>query len=446
MYKKCFCAINSLRKNDDIIITKPHKGSGVVLLNKSDNVDKMNKILDDQSKFKRHGPVSFNDNTAIIELRLQKRLLDLVKADLMPKGIYDAIRPTGSQRPRIYRLPKTHKEGTPLRPILSMTGLSHHELGKWLAGPLQSVSERFSSHCISHSFTFAKTMQNLDIDPNVFMCSFDVSSLFTNVPLDETIKICSEAFYDQSNSPPVIPKDVFVELMKRASSSVEFSFNNTMYKQTDGVAMGLLFGAGLANIFVGYYEEKLFSQTQKPPTYFRYVDDTFAIFDHEAEADEFLTKLNCLHPSLRFTFEKEKDKCLSFLDVYVERTDIGFETNVYGKLTFTGQYLRWESISSLKRKINLISTLMHRALMICTKRRLNGEIERIKKILLDNGYPKNVINPQIATKIAQFSTLKRFGPEKCPVYLRVPWIGKPSTNLEKGNLLWFRQHPPGLYV
>ena len=219
--------------------------------------------------------------------------------------------------------------------------------------------------------------------------------------------------------------------MKRASSSVEFSFNNTMYKQTDGVAMGLLFGAGLANIFVGYYEEKLFSQTQKPPAYFRYVDDTFAIFDHEAEADEFLTKLNCLHPSLRHTFEKEKDKCLSFLDVYVERTDIGFETNVYGKLTFTGQYLRWESISSLKRKINLISTLMHRALMICIKRRLNGEIERIKKILLDNGYPKNVINTQIATKIAQFSTLKRFGPEKCPVYLRVPWIGKPSTNLEK---------------
>ena len=69
--------------------------------------------------------------------------------------------------------------------------------------------------------------------------------------------------------------------------------------------------------------------------------------------------------------------------------------------------------------------------MICTKRRLNGKIERIKKILLDNGYPKNVFNTQIIKKIAQFSTLKRFGPEKCPVYLRVPWIGKLSTNLEK---------------
>ena len=134
MHKECFRAINRLRKNDDIIVTKPDKGSGVVLLNKSDYVDKMNKILDDQSKFRRLGPVSSNDNTAIVESRLQKRLLDLVKADHMPKWIYDAIRPTGSQRPRMYGLPKTHKEGTPLRPILSMTGSSIMNLASgWLA-------------------------------------------------------------------------------------------------------------------------------------------------------------------------------------------------------------------------------------------------------------------------------------------------------------------------
>ena len=158
-------------------------------------------------------------------------------------------------------------------------------------------------------------MQYLDIDPNVFMCSFDVSSLFTNVPLDETIKICLDALYDDSDLQPLIPKVVFVELMKSATSSVEYSFNNTMYKQTDGVAIRSPPGSALTNIFIGYYEEKLFSQTQKPPAYFTYVDGTFAIFDHEAKADKFLTKLNSFHPSLKFTFEKEKGKCLSFLDV-----------------------------------------------------------------------------------------------------------------------------------
>ena len=97
--------------------------------------------------------------------------------------------------------------------------------------------------------------------------------------------------------------------------------------------MGSALGPAWANIFVGYYEEKLFSQTQKSPTYFRFVDDKFAIFDHEAEADEFLTKLNCLHPSL--TFEREMS-AVSY--VYVKRTDVSFATSVYWKPTFTGQF------------------------------------------------------------------------------------------------------------
>ena len=95
--------------------------------------------------------------------------------------------------------------------------------------------------------------------------------------------------------------------MKSATSGVEFSFNDIMYKQTDGVAMGSPLGPALANIFVGFYEEKLFSQKSKPSTYFRYVDDTFAMFRNEEESDNFFKQLNCLHPSLKFTFEKEKN-------------------------------------------------------------------------------------------------------------------------------------------
>ena len=127
---------------------------------------------------------------------------------------------------------------------------------------------------------------------------------FTDVTLDETIKICSEALFDESNLQSFIPKDVFVELMKIASSSVEFSFNNNMYKQTDGVVVGSPFDQALSNIFVGYYEEKLFFETRRPPIYIRYVDHTFAIFDHEAEAAEFLTKFHCLFPFLKFTFDE----------------------------------------------------------------------------------------------------------------------------------------------
>ena len=263
------------------------------------------------------------------------------------------------------------------------------------------------------------------------MCYFDISSLFTNVPLEKTINICADALYcDDSDAQPFISKAVFIELMKSATSGVEFSFNDIMYKQTDGVAMGSPLGPALANIFVGFYEEKFFSQISEPSTYFRYVDDTFAIFRNEKESKNFFNQLSCLYPSLKFTFEKEKNNCLPFLDVNVERTVTGFEASVYKKPTFTGQYLHWESFSPTKQKTNLISTLVHRGLTICTKSKLNEEIKLIKNILWDNGYPESIIDSNISKKIAQFSMPERFGPE-CPVYLRVRWIGKASIGLEK---------------
>ena len=76
--------------------------------------------------------------------------------------------------------------------------------------------------------------------------------------------------------------------------------------------MGSPLGPALANIFVGYYEEKLFSEISKPAVYFRYVDDTFVMFQNEKESEEFLIRLNGLHSSLQFTFEKEKNNFLPF--------------------------------------------------------------------------------------------------------------------------------------
>ena len=103
--------------------------------------------------------------------------------------------------------------------------------------------------------------------------------------------------------------------MKTATTSVEFSFNNIKYRQIDGVAMDSPLGPVLANIFVGYYESKLFNEISKPTVYCRYVDDIFSLFYKEIEFQKFLNCLNSLHPSLKFTSEIETNNSLPFLDV-----------------------------------------------------------------------------------------------------------------------------------
>ena len=64
--------------------------------------------------------------------------------------------------------------------------------------------------------------------------------------------------------------------------------------------------------------------------------------------------------------EKESNIELTFLDVLVEREENRFLTSVYRKKTFTGCYLNSQSNCSLKRKVNIIRTLCHRAHKICS--------------------------------------------------------------------------------
>ena len=193
---------------------------------------RMGCILDDKTKFLTMCGVDLHDNTAKNKQRLQKRLLDLVHQNILARDVYDRVQPTGSQQPRMYGLPKKHKENIPLRPILSMIGSSQHELATWLVEILVPILKSYSSHCRKYSFTFANCIQNCNFEPaKSFLCSFDISSLFTNVPLDETIDICADALYRRHLDYPPFPEDTFRELMLIATRGVEFSFNSQMYNQ-----------------------------------------------------------------------------------------------------------------------------------------------------------------------------------------------------------------------
>ena len=170
----------------------------------------------------------------------------------------------------------------------------------------------------------------------MFKCARNLSCLNLNCLnlklflLAETIQICVDALYGGELIPPDYPKEIFVELINSATTLVEFNFNN-MYKQIDGVAMGSPLSVAIANIFIGYHKGKLFESTTKPFLYHQYVDDTFAIFGSEEECTSFLDALNSMHSASKFTFEKEENDQLPFLDALVEKSNEGFLTSQFSE-------------------------------------------------------------------------------------------------------------------
>ena len=138
-------------------------------------------------------------------------------------------------------------------------------------------------------------------------------------------------------------------------TNVQFYFDGVYYKQVDGVAMGSPLGPVLADIFMGYIEEKAAATIRHLPLYRRYVDDIFTICVSENQINDVHSCLNSLHPNLQFTVEKENANTLAFLDVMLtRRADGSLARRVYHKSTWSGQYLHFKSFAPVKYKRGVV--------------------------------------------------------------------------------------------
>ena len=85
-------------------------------------------------------------------------------------------------------------------------------------------------------FEFSRDILNQN--PNLFMASLDVDSLFTNIPLDKTINIIIEKLFSEKGTVHNLNKNQLKCLLILATKESHFLFDGELYQQTDGVAMG----------------------------------------------------------------------------------------------------------------------------------------------------------------------------------------------------------------
>ncbi|VDP71011.1 unnamed protein product [Echinostoma caproni] len=149
--------LRELQKNKEDILSRPDRGTGIVLLNRTDYIDKMNTVSGDRSKSTK---MTEKDKTAEIEEVFSKILRCLKQRGVIDASLFERIRSTGTVIPRLYGLPKVHKDGVPLRPILGMCNSPYHALAKWLAKLLESVRVGVEKHCVTDTFTFVDKIRD----------------------------------------------------------------------------------------------------------------------------------------------------------------------------------------------------------------------------------------------------------------------------------------------
>ena len=190
-------------------------------------------------------------------------------------------------------------------------------------------------------------VHELVINNEDILVSYDVSSLFTNVPLEETIELLAhKAFINNwfnETHHLILNKLDLVDLLRAATKDQLFTFNGQLYEQIDGVAMGSPLGPLLANAFMCSIEDTLEREGKMPKYYKRFVDDTLTIMPNEASADNFLDILNQCHSSIKFTMEMESNGMLPFLGTQLLNKHTHVETKVYVKPTNTGLLLHYKS-------------------------------------------------------------------------------------------------------
>ena len=253
-YKLNLNVLGNLRQDKSIIVTKPDKGKGVVILNKTDYIEKTNVILEDESKFKK-----INENWFKVILRQEDKLNRLLRSikDKLPDTSFNFLFASGSLPGVLYGLPKIHKLNCPIRPILSAIGTFNYNCAKFLVPLLNPLTQ--NEYTVKNSIEFAKEINMFKFSDPLFLASFDVKSLFTNIPLEETIDICLDECERLNIIPFNLTRKQFKSFLDISVKESIFIFGDQLFKQVDGVAMGSPLGPTLANLFLCYHESKWLS-------------------------------------------------------------------------------------------------------------------------------------------------------------------------------------------
>ena len=301
--------VRDFAQRPDITIQNADKGLGLSVMDTDWYLSKGEALLSTG-----YEPLTFAEAQTLIKQTwsTQHKALVTEKVVLQTRNFIESKPPLTHSIPVLYLMPKLHKTPVGVRPIVAGHSFCFTPAAIVL-DKLLSFAFSDSTVILSDSATLIRKLESTEItDASCFLASADISNLYGEIPLDELHTVALSAIAKTSD--PWLK-----HLLTGVLHCNVIEFNTKLYRQTTGVAMGSPFGPTAANLFLHAKIDHLLTSTALFPEImyvFRYLDDVFFILKGTTDIADFKTRLNGLHPAMKFTLETSDTSC-DFLDITV---------------------------------------------------------------------------------------------------------------------------------
>ena len=335
---------------------------------------------------------------------------------------FNAMDPEDKTTSKFYCNFKIHKQHAPMtapppRPIISGSGSITENLGVFVENQIREISTQHSTYLLDTPH-FLRVVQKINKGPrlplNAMLVTSDIIGAYQNIPQEDGIDCLFEVLEERKNKE--VPSEFISKLMELIQPCNLFEFNQDLWKQIIGVAMGIHPAPSYANIYLGRrIDEQIrvlglkYGKDGKSAWLIlkHFLDDIFKIFiGTTKEPHELFQDMNKIHPTLKFTLnhttpqgEAASDRCeckyqesIQFLDTSLSIEDGRIEVDLYKKDTDRNQYLLRESCHPSGVTASIPFSLSLRIIRICTKNENRDKrLSELKQVLTAKGYPEQLI-------------------------------------------------------
>ena len=302
-----------LKNRPDIVISKADKNLGTVVLNKEDYIAEGLRQLADR---KYYSPVS-SDNQALHD-SLHRDLSEICKVHsaLLSERDVTALFSSFPFKPaKFYMLPKIHKKLVdglvPGRPIVSCIGYCTSPSSRFIDFHLKNIIHETANTVLADTDSLISKLANTHFPANSKVVTADVVSLYTNMNWHDTISAIDEFLKDAEH--PLRP--LLIALIAFVLKNNYFKFENVLYHQEHGMAMGTPMAVNVANAFLFIHEKKTLSIFKASIYLFeRFIDDLFLVIDDKLSIESLQQSLYSDLPDINLTWSNVSDECV-FLDL-----------------------------------------------------------------------------------------------------------------------------------